>query len=75
MVVHDLNLASEYSDRLILLNKKNGRVHRTGTPEEVLTEPAIREIYNTPVLIEKNPLSGKPCIFLSPENCHKRKSL
>ncbi|RJP78989.1 MAG: ABC transporter ATP-binding protein [Desulfobacteraceae bacterium] len=72
MVVHDLNLASEYSDRLILLNKQNGRIYRTGTPEEVLTEPAIREIYNTPVLIEKNPLSGKPCIFLSPENCHKR---
>ncbi len=68
MVVHDLNLASEYSNRLVLLNKKNGHLYRTGTPEEVLTEKAIQDVYGTPVVIEKNPLSGKPCIFLATQN-------
>ncbi|MBA4368688.1 MAG: ABC transporter ATP-binding protein [Desulfobacterium sp.] len=68
MVVHDLNLASEYSHRLVLLNKKDGHIYRTGTPEEVLTENAVRDIYDTPVIIGKNPLSGKPCIFLATQN-------
>ncbi len=68
MVVHDLNLASEYSSRLVLLNKKDGRIYRTGIPEEVLTENAVRDIYDTPVIIRKNPLSGKPCIFLATQN-------
>ena len=68
MVVHDLNLASEYSRRLVLLNKQSGRIHRVGTPAEVLTEAAVREVYNTPVLIEKNARSGNPCLFLLPEH-------
>jgi len=68
MVVHDLNLASEYSNRLVLLNKKNGHIYQIGTPEQVLTEKAIQDVYGTPVVIEKNPLSGKPCIFLANQN-------
>jgi iron complex transport system ATP-binding protein len=68
MVVHDLNLASEYSHRLVLLNKKTGYIYQTGTPEEVLTEKSIQDIYGTPVVIEKNPRSGKPCVFLATQN-------
>jgi iron complex transport system ATP-binding protein len=82
MVLHDLNLAAEYSDRLILLNnqtikpdlnvtrnlkgrpKKGSTIFKTGTPEEVITESSIQEVYNTRVIVEKNPVSRKPCIFL-----------
>ena len=35
--LHDLNLASQYCDRLVLIN--NGRVHAQGTPSEVITRP------------------------------------
>lgn len=64
MVVHDLNLAAEYSGRLVLLDKRNGRVYRSGTPEQVVTRDSVEAIYGAPVLIEKNPISGKPCVFL-----------
>ena len=65
MVLHDLNLASEYCSRLVLLNR--GCIHKTGPPEEVLTYRTIEEVYKTVVVVEKNPLSGKPCIFLVTE--------
>ncbi|MBL7972893.1 MAG: ABC transporter ATP-binding protein [Prolixibacteraceae bacterium] len=63
MVIHDLNLASEYCDRLILVNQ--GRIHTQGTPEEVLTFQHIEDVYNTVVVTQNNPLSGKPAIFLA----------
>jgi iron complex transport system ATP-binding protein len=63
-VMHDLNLASEYCDRLLLLN--NGRVCRIGLPSEVLTYQAIEEVYKTVVIVKENPLSKKPYVFVVP---------
>jgi iron complex transport system ATP-binding protein len=63
MVIHDLNLASEYCDRLILVNQ--GRIHTQGTPEEVLTFQHIEDVYQTVVVTQNNPLSGKPAVFLA----------
>lgn len=65
IVLHDLNLASEYCDRLILLN--NGRVHKMGAPDEVLTYQVIEEVYKTIVVVENNPISSKPYILLVSE--------
>ncbi|MDI6841001.1 MAG: ABC transporter ATP-binding protein [bacterium] len=62
MVLHDLNLASEYCDRLILLN--NGFIHKIGTPQEVLTYQIIEEVYNTVVVVKENPISSKPYVVL-----------
>ena len=62
MVLHDLNLASEYCSRLLLLN--NGSIHKLGTPEEVLTYQTIEEVYKTVVIVEKNPFSKRPYVFL-----------
>jgi len=42
-VVHDLNLASRFADRLLLMHQ--GHCHNTGTPSEVLTEKALQEVY------------------------------
>lgn len=63
MVIHDLNLASEYCDTLILVN--NGTIHTIGTPEEVLTYKNIEDVYKTVVVTQNNPLSGKPAVFLA----------
>lgn len=63
MVIHDLNLASEYCDRLILVNQ--GRIHTQGIPEDVLTFQHIEDVYQTVVVTQNNPLSGKPAIFLA----------
>lgn len=62
MVMHDLNLASEYCNRLILLN--NGKIHKTGRPEEVLNYQTIEDVYKTVVVVEKNPISKKPYVLL-----------
>jgi iron complex transport system ATP-binding protein len=70
MVLHDLNLASEYCDRLILLN--NGNIHRIGEPAKVLTFQVIEEVYETVVVIEENPISHKPYVLIvSGENYKK----
>jgi iron complex transport system ATP-binding protein len=61
-ISHDLNLASEYCHRVVLLHK--GSVFSVGTPAEVITEENIRRVYETTVLVEKNPLSGAPRVTL-----------
>ena len=73
MVLHDLNLASEYCQRLVLMN--TGRIHRIGAPEEVLRYEIIEEVYKTVVVVEKNPISSKPYILIvSEEERQKRKN-
>jgi iron complex transport system ATP-binding protein len=70
MVIHDLNLASEYCDQLILF--KEGQLFTQGTPEEVLTFDTIEKVYNTPVITRTNPYSNKPVIFLVSEKMMKK---
>jgi len=60
IVLHDLNLASQYCDELILLN--NGYLYKMGPPEEILTAEIIEHVYQTKVIIEKN-ISPRPYIF------------
>lgn len=62
--MHDLNLASLYFDRLILL--KAGRVWADGTPQEVLTEAGISEVFAASVRVETHPLTGVPHIVIMP---------
>jgi iron complex transport system ATP-binding protein len=66
MILHDLNLASEYCDKIILLN--HGLVYNQGTPHEVLTYKAIEDVYKTVVIVENNPISNKPYVFLVSES-------
>lgn len=69
IVLHDLNLASSYCDRLILLNE--GTIFREGSPQDVLTYQNIEEVYKTVVVVKKNPISLKPYILLVPEEEQK----
>lgn len=61
MVMHDLNLAGEYCQRLALINM--GKIHKFGLPEEVLDYRIIEDVYKTVVVIEKNPISRKPYVL------------
>lgn len=71
MVIHDLNLASEYCDQLILFNE--GVLFTKGSPEEVLTFSTIEKVYKTPVITRTNPYSNKPVIFLVSEKMMMKK--
>ena len=50
-VLHDLNLAARYADRIVLLEK--GQVVDNGTPQEVLTESALRNLYQAEVAVTR----------------------
>ena len=62
MASHDMNIASEFCDRLILL--QGGRIYQMGTPEEVVTKENIESVYGCEVWIDQHPVSGMPRISL-----------
>jgi len=63
-VSHDLNLAAEFSDRLMLVD--GGVVRALGTPEEVLEDEILREVFRCQSLSAgKNPFTGRPGVFFA----------
>jgi iron complex transport system ATP-binding protein len=61
VVLHDLNLASLYAERVNLL--VDGHIQASGTPAEVLTEANLSHVYNIPVHIIPHPEYGNPLIL------------
>ncbi len=59
MAIHDLNLASRYSDRIIMLN--GGSIRDTGDPVSVLTAENIESVYGVEVIVKHE--AGKPYII------------
>jgi iron complex transport system ATP-binding protein len=70
MIIHDLNLAGEYCDFLVMMD--NGKMHIKGTPNEVLTYQNIEDVYKTVVITQTNPLSKRPAVFLVSDKILKR---
>jgi len=70
-VFHDLNLASQHCDSLILLH--NGRIEAIGPPEQVLTPESIRRIYGVDVVVKRHPITN--ALHVAPYLSTKRDSL
>ena len=64
IVSHDIDLVSQYCHRIVML--KNGSVHMTGTPDQVIDAASIEKVYECAVLVDRNPISGKPRVSLKP---------
>lgn len=62
VVLHDLNLAARYADRVLLL--KEGRTVAEGTPGEVLQEETIEAVYDIPITVIPHP--HEPCPLVVP---------
>ena len=60
VVLHDLNLAAAWADRMILL--KDGKYCYDGAPDEVLTPEIIKEVYGIQSLVLSHPKTGRPII-------------
>lgn len=60
-VLHDLNLASQYCDRLVMIG--GGRVQALGTPEEVITAENVKRVYGAEVWVRRHPTSGRPYVI------------
>jgi iron complex transport system ATP-binding protein len=57
-VLHDLNQASRYCDRLVVM--ASGKVVAQGTPEEVMTPELLRSVFSVDAEIHPEPISGRP---------------
>ncbi len=62
LVSHDLNLASQYCDRLMLLH--HGQIVKVGSPLEVLRPDLLESVYGCQVLVDGHPQSGLPRVSL-----------
>ncbi len=61
MVLHELNLAARYADRLVAM--ANGKVYAVGTPEEILTEQMVCEVFGLESRVIEDPVTGKPMMI------------
>ena len=61
VVTHDLNVASFHCDRLLLLAR--GRPIKEGTPEEIVRPEVLSDVYEEPVLVERDRRTGKPFVL------------
>ena len=64
MISHDINIASKYSDSIIMM--RDGRVFSVGTPEEVVTAENMKEVYGVDVDILN--IGGRPHVVLKDSN-------
>ncbi|WP_310596636.1 heme ABC transporter ATP-binding protein [Aeromonas aquatica] len=60
VVLHDLNLAARYADRLVMLEQ--GKLMADGTPAEVLTPELIARLYDYPAQVLHHPDTGLPMV-------------
>ena len=58
LVIHDLNLAARFSDRMIAM--RAGKVLHEGTPEEIMTPTVLEEVFSLKACISKDPWTGRP---------------
>jgi iron complex transport system ATP-binding protein len=61
-VLHELNLASIYCDRMLLIHQ--GQVVRVGTPLDILQAEQIQQVYGTLPIIVEHPVHALPQIIL-----------
>lgn len=61
MVLHDLNLAAQFADKVMLLKK--GKIVCHDVPDKVFTKETISRVYNFPCTICPNPINKNPLII------------
>jgi iron complex transport system ATP-binding protein len=70
-IFHDLNLASLYCDRLMLI--QNGKIRALASPSEVLREETIRSVYQVSVKTHPHPEIPRPQMIFLPSQSEKEK--
>ena len=61
VVTHDINMAAQFCDRLLLLGKDHSLITQ-GTPEEVLTAEHLTAAYGSPLVVTAHPIAGTPFV-------------
>ncbi|KOX14220.1 ABC transporter ATP-binding protein [Nocardiopsis sp. NRRL B-16309] len=60
MVLHDLTLASRYSDHLVAM--LDGSVYASGRPRDVVTEDLVRDVFGLAAQVFPDPVTGTPSL-------------
>jgi iron-siderophore transport system ATP-binding protein len=60
VVLHDLNLAARYAERLVAM--KDGALVAAGTPAEVLTERLLADVFELEARVVPDPVTGTPMV-------------
>ncbi len=60
MVLHDLNLAARFADRLVAM--RDGRIVAAGPPAEIVTEELLAEVFGLAARVIPDPVSGSPLV-------------
>lgn len=66
MVLHDINLSARYADYIFAVKK--GKLIAEGTPEEILSQELIKEVFELDCMVIEDPLSKTP--FIIPKGRH-----
>lgn len=61
VVLHDLNLAAMFADRICLM--ENGCIVAAGSPEQVLDEPLLERVFGLPLRVTPHPTRGCRCVL------------
>jgi len=61
MVLHDLNLAAKCADNLVVVN--NGVIAAHGSPDKVLSEQLINEVFDVQAVIARHPVTDTPLVI------------
>jgi iron complex transport system ATP-binding protein len=69
IALHDLNLAAQYCDWLVMLN--SGRVHAEGTPLDILTARNINQVYGAEVCVYPHPINKLPTTLITTGGNHE----
>ncbi|MEM9029948.1 MAG: heme ABC transporter ATP-binding protein [Pseudomonadota bacterium] len=64
-VLHDINLAARFCDEVILMS--NGRITRSGAPNDALRDPELSDVYACRVLTNTEPPNAAP--YVLPQVC------
>ena len=69
LVSHDINLASQYCDRILIM--KQGAVVCIGPPQDVIQPGVLNKVYGCQVLVDAHPDTGLPRVSLPSQNYHQ----
>ena len=67
--LHDLNLAAQYCDRLVILHQ--GKIHSQGTPKSVINAQTIKEVYGAEVYVYPHPVNDLPATLIVSDKSDK----
>jgi len=60
-VMHDINLATQYGDKLFFL--KQGKLISHGRPKEILNQALIKVVFGVDTMIIENPVTNTPLVI------------